>query len=276
MMIYREYALSYGKEVKFSDDFAVAGGLSLKYLQGYGIIDIEVKDGVLTSYGALSPAFPVDYGSAALTNPSADTSGKLTPVGKGMGMDLGFNVYYKEKIKLGFAFTNIGSITWDGNVYTAQDTTLYDITSGGFSNYNIFSQASQVAGDDGLFKWEGKSKLKTKLPTMFRMGISQQFEDKAEIGFDMILPLNDQPGTIKKAYWAIGADFKPFKFLRLSSGVAYGGNYDTRVNIPVGITFIVGEQATWEIGFASRDAVTYFRQKGPALSFAFGFLRFRA
>lgn len=275
MMVYREYAINYGKEIKLNDYFAIAGGLGVKYIQGFGIMDIEVKDGVMTSYGAFSPAFDIDFGSATKSNPSADTTGGYKPVGHGLGIDIGFNVYYKEKIKLGFAFTNIGSVTWKGNVYTAQDTTLSNMESGGFSNYNIFSEADEIASDEGLFKWQGKQKLVTKLPTTFRMGISHQLEDKGEVGIDIIVPMNKQPGSIQKPYWAIGGDFKVFRFLRLSSGIAYGGNFDKRVNIPLGITLVLGEQAAWEIGFASRDAITYFRQKGPALSFAFGFLRFR-
>jgi hypothetical protein len=276
MMYYREYALSYGKEITLNDMFAVAGGLSLKYLQGYGVMDIQAKDGKLTAYSSFSPAFGFDFGNAAKTNPSADTSGSYKSVGNGFGTDLGFNVTFKEKIKLGIAVTNIGSISWKGNIYTAQDTLLYDFESEGFEGYNLFSEAGQIAADDGLFKWKGNSKLVTKLPTTLRIGASHKLEDKAEIGIDMIFPLNDQPGTLKKPYWALGGDIKVLKFLRLSSGIAYGGNYDKRVNIPVGITFVIGEQASWEIGFASRDAITYFREKGPALSFAFGFLRFRA
>lgn len=275
MLLYREYALNYGKELKITDNFSIAGGAGIKYLQGYGVMDIQVKDGKMTSFGAFSPAFGVDFGNASMTNPSADTSNGYRSVGSGLGMDLGFNIYYKEKIKLGFAFTNIGSITWKGNVYTAQDTVLYDMESEGFDGYNVFQQAGDIASDEGLFKWQGAEKLKTRLPTTFRIGISHQLEDKGEVGIDVIIPLNDQPGTIQKPYWAIGGDFRIFRFLRLSSGLAYGGNFDKRLNIPLGVTFVIGEQASWEIGFASRDAITYFRQEGPAISFAFGFLRFR-
>lgn len=276
IMYYREYALSYGKEFQINDLFAVAGGLSLKYLQGYGVMDIQAKDGKLTAYSSFSPFFKFDFGNAAKTNPSVDTSGSYKSIGSGLGTDLGLNITYKEKVKLGIALTNVGSITWKGNVYTAQDTALSTFANEGFEGYDIFAEAGEIAGDDGLFKWEGGSKLVSKLPTTLRIGASHKMEDKAEIGFDMIFPLNDQPGTIKKPYWAIGGDLKVLKFLRLSTGLAYGGNYDKRVNIPLGITFVIGEQASWEIGFASRDAITYFREKGPALSFAFGFLRFRA
>jgi hypothetical protein len=275
MMTYREYSLSYGKEFVISDLFAVAGGIGLKYLQGYGIMDIEAKDGKLTAYGAFSPAFQIDFGSATQNNPSADTTGGYKSVGRGFGMDLGFNIYFKEKIKFGVAVTNIGSINWFGNVYTANDTTLFSTKSEEFNNYNIFAEAQKLSSDDGIFKWEGQKSLKTKLPTLLRIGASHQFEDKGEVGFDLVIPVNDQPGTLQKPYWAVGGDFKVFKFLRLSTGFAKGGNYDKRMTVPVGITFVVGEYGTWEVGFASRDAVTYFRQKGPALSLAFGFLRFR-
>jgi hypothetical protein len=275
-LYYREYSLSYGKEFKINDFFALAGGVSVKYLQGYAMMNIDFTKNTLTSVGAFSPFLGVDFGSATKTNPSADTTDRYKPVGNGIGADFGFNLYYKEKIKVGVALTNLGSISWDGNVYSIQDTTLYNMKSNGFDSYNIIHESDKIISSQGFFKWEGKHKVKTTLPTLLRLGASQQFEDKAEIGVDFVIPMNKQPGQLYKPYWALGGDFKVLKFLRLSAGVAHGGNYSTRVNIPVGVTFIVGEHGTWEFGFSSRDAVTYFREKGPALSFAFGFLRFRA
>ncbi|HXA01022.1 MAG TPA: hypothetical protein VNW99_03485, partial [Cytophagaceae bacterium] len=80
---------------------------------------------------------------------------------------------------------------------------------------------------------------------------------------------------LQSMIWSVGGDFKPFRWLKLSGGMTHGGNYGSRLNIPLGLTFIAGENGTWEVGFASRDAVTWFRNNGPALSFAMGFLRFR-
>jgi hypothetical protein len=278
MLYYREYNLSYGKEFKMNDLVAVSGGIGVKYLQGFGMINATSDGNTLTAYGAFSPQLGINFGAAALTNPSADTTGSgFIPkaAGSGIGLDLGLNLVIMENLKIGVAVTNIGSITYDVNVYSMKNDTLARIDNQGFESYNIFAQFSTLAADNGLFKWEGKQKIKVNLPTMVRAGASLKVGQKAEVGVDFVIPANDTPGNFENLVWSVGGDFRPMRWLRFSGGMMHGGNYSSRVNIPLGVTFIAGENGTWEAGVASRDAVTWFRDNGPALSFALGFLRFR-
>jgi hypothetical protein len=278
MVWYREYNLSYGKEFKINDDIAISGGVGLKYLQGFAMMNASSDGTSLMATGAFSPNLHINFGNAAATNPSSDTVSKglmPKPAGTGFGADLGLNIVIKEKLKIGVAVTNIGSITYDVNVYSMKNDTIAKIDNAGFQNYNIFTQFSNFTSNSGLFKWEGKKNVKVNLPTMFRAGASLKFGDKAEVGVDFIIPATTTPGNLQTMIWSMGGDFKPMRWLKLSGGMTHGGNYGSRVNIPLGLTIIVGENGTWELGVASRDAVTWFRNNGPALSIAMGFLRFR-
>jgi hypothetical protein len=238
-------------------------------------MDIESKDGNFSAYSALSPAFDINYGAAALSNPSTVTqSGNLpNSVGKGMGYDFGVSVEINEKLKIGASITDIGSITWDGNVYKADDDTLFSLKTAGFNSYNLFNEADNFVGDNGIFNWSGVTSVKTNLPTKMRLGASYELiEDKLNMGVDIVSPMNQVSGNFEKMLIAYGVDFKILKWATISTGFYSGGNYG--FNIPVGLT-VNTPSGSWEAGIASRDAVTFFTNNNPTLSLAFGFLRFR-
>jgi hypothetical protein len=273
----REYGFSYGvKLLETEDVFALYAGAGIKFVQGIGLVSVDVNGGNLEAFSALSPRFDIDYGSAALSNPSAiakETTGLPSPVGKGWGFDFGFNMTIKNKLKIGAAITNIGSVTWDGNVYTATDTLIYDSQNGGIDSYNIFGEVDDIIGDNGLFKWGGVAEKEVSLPTTARVGASLVIGEKLEVGMDVILPIGDEvPGSYEKAVIGFGGDFSPIPQIQLSGGFLTGGNYDFQ--IPVGVTFILGD-GTWEAGIASRDMITFFAKNGPTISLSTGFMRFR-
>ncbi len=281
----REYNLSYGRKIIGKDEvFEVFGGIGLKYIQGFAMMDVRAENNQLSAFAAVTPAFEIDFGNAAAMNPSTVTqNGSLpNPVGQGFGADLGLNFLIKKRLKIGFAVTNIGSMKWTGNIYSMQDTLVYNTESGGLNNYNVLGTVSKLSGEDGLFKWDGKKELVQKLPTLFRSGASFQLGDIAQIGIDVMIPMESEaPTSLEHAVFGIGGDIKPIPWLRLSAGMVTGGNVDYsvavgkyQVSVPVGLTFIAGK-GTWEGGVASRDAVTFFTQNGPTLSLSTGFLRFR-
>ncbi len=272
----REYNLSYGRKIFSVNDIEVYGGLGLKYVQGNARIRIEVKDGDLLAYSATTPKIDIDYGDAANKNPSTVQEGSgILPktVGNGWGLDLGASAVYDEKIKLGFAVNDIGSITWDGNVYELRNVDLVSLNNSGFDSYNIFAEVQDFTSDSGLFRWKGTEERETSLPTNMRVGASYEIiKEFLQVGTDVVIPFNKVPGNYERAIWAFGGDVRPIPWLKISTGLVTGGNYTT--NIPVGIQFILGG-GTYEFGIASRDAITFFRDQGPTLSLSTGFLRFR-
>ena len=91
-----------------------------------------------------------------------------------------------------------------------------------------------------------------------------------EVGADLILPMNAAPGCAEKARFGLGTRYNAVGRLNISTGLTTGGNY--RLNIPFGIS--VGILKSWEIGIATHDISSLFRQENPNVSIAFGFLRF--
>lgn len=273
---YREYNLSYGRKIFEKDSMiAVYGGVGVKYLQGLGVLDIQSENGVLTAYSALSPRFDIDYGNAAAGNPSSlqqQTSGLPQAVGSGIGYDFGLNVVLFDKLKIGASYINGGSITYDGNVYSVKDTILYDTESEGLNNYNFFKSISEFTGEDGLLQWQGEQERTVKLPSVMRFGASVVIGKIAQLGFDLVMPGNEAPGSLEKAMIGFGGDVSPLPWLKLQAGFVTGGNYDTQ--IPVGV-LITPPSGSYEIGIASRDAITFFAKNGPTLSLSTGFMRFR-
>ena len=275
----REYNLSYGRKLFEKDSvFAIYAGVGLKYFQGMAYVDVTSNgDGQMQAFSSMSPAFGIDYGAAQANNPSADTvsNGIIPkPVGQGYGVDFGLNVLLFNKLKIGFAVNNIGSMTWDGNVYTVKDTLVFDTQSAGLESYDLASQFGDIVGENGLFEYNGLESRTVKLPTVVRFGASMEFSKKIEIGFDMILPTTSVPGPgdIGNAIIGVGGDVQPIPWLRLSAGVMTGGYYD--FSVPLGLTLVLGK-GSFEAGIASRDAITFFTQNGPTLSLSTGFMRFR-
>ena len=193
-------------------------------------------------------------------------------VGQGWGFDLGASALFFNKLKVGLAVTNIGSITWDGNLYQVNDTLFTQTSNGGLDNYNVSNTVNNLSGEQGLLSWSGAQSRTVSLPTTIRLGASMRFGKRAELGLDIIMPGNDEPGNMEKAIIGFGGDLKVLPFLKIQAGYLTGGNYGNQV--PVGL-LITPPSGRFEAGIASRDAVTFFTQNGPTLSLSFGFMRFR-
>lgn len=268
----REYNLSYGRKIFGDSLFALFGGIGLKYVQGTGYLDIHSENNVLTATSSLSPSFNVSYGNAVTTAKTITGSGfPPKSVGNGYGFDFGLNCIIKNKLKFGASLINIGSLTWTGNVYSIKDTILTNTFSAGMNNYNIPGNLKDIMGQNGFMKLIGTKEIKTQLPGMFRFGGSLMIKKLAEIGFDIILPMNTVAGNFNKPVIGFGGDIMPIRWIKLQAGFVVGGNYD--FSIPLGIIFIT-KGGRYEAGIASRDAVT-FTQNGPTISFSTGFMRFR-
>ncbi|MFN6379151.1 MAG: DUF5723 family protein [Flavobacteriales bacterium] len=269
----REFNLSYGKLLLSTEDFKIFGGVGLKLLVGQGYMEIQNDNGKAEGFSSLSPIFDIDYSEISENNPSAlPDDKKLKPVGLGYGFDLGATVVVKDKLYFSAAVTDIGSMTWDGNVYSLKDVVLSNYISSGIENLQLTEQLEALNGGDGLVEWEGEGSITTKLPAMMRGGVSFIFNNKFKAGVDIVNSLNNEVGSLEKANIAFGGEFSPLKWLHFSAGYMTGGNYVRK--IPAGIRFTPGN-GKYEIGFASRDLITFFTDNQPTVSLAMGFLRFR-
>lgn len=270
---YMEYSVGYGRHVYENEDISVYAGVGVKYLQGLYVMNLTIEDNeVKEAYTASTPSLGIDYGSGALTNPSAVEGSGFQPVGDGFGFDLGVAIELNDQFRVSASVTDIGSITFDGNVYHSSDTLIHDIESIGIESYNIFAEFDVFAGKDGVFDWVGEEERKVTLPTQARLGIAYFHNEKVRFGLDMAVPLNEQPGNLDRFAFAMGGEYLATEVIRISAGIGAGDNYNFRV--PFGLNFVTGG-GTWEFGVSTRDITYFFKQDKPNLSLAAGFLRFR-
>jgi hypothetical protein len=271
---YREFSLGWGKKLFSTENIEVHGGLGVKFIVGQGMLELNGEGGQATAFSAMSPIFNIDYGSIADENPSAldSTSRKLKPVGYGYGVDLGGTIVYKEKFLFNVALNDIGQITWDGNLYKLKDVSITNFKNPGLESVDFLSQIDQLNGGDGLLEWQGEQKRVTKLPSTMRIGFGFDNRKSLRVGADVIMPMSDNLGNLETAAISVGGEYSPMPWVHLQIGYTQGGNYG--IKIPVGVYFTIG-QGTYEIGAASRDLVTFFRDNEPTISMTTGFLRFR-
>ncbi len=266
---YREIGLSYGIEVFHNDDVGIYVGATGKYLMGYTYLDAFVEGGSLQARSSISPILGVTYGKA--TTPSYIPGNEFVPVGTGWGMDVGVTVRY-QKFSLGMSVVDIGQIQWDGNVFVAKDTILNGMSSTGFDSYNIFEEAPKITGEGNYFKWEGLNASASSLPSRFRVGGSWEMSSKWRFGADAIFPFNSAAGALGEPLISAGADWRPLVWLRVGAGIAGGG--EMGFTMPIAATFSLFD-GVWELGFQSRDLVTYLTEDSPVMSLVIGVARIR-
>ena len=274
----REFHLGYGRRVlNLNDKLELFAGVGVKYIQGIAFFDLESKDGELNMVSALSSGFDLDYGIAALSNPSAlAQSGQdffKSSVGNGWGFDIGAHALFFKTIRIAASVTDIGSMTYTGNVYEAKDTLVLNISSSGLSNIDITNSVPNLLEDTGLLTLKGKESFTVALPATLRFGGSIEMGKIAHIGIDLVTPINSVPGSFNGFSWGVGGDVKLFKgVLVLMTGVTGGAGRS--LQMPVGINIVLKE-GSYEFGIASRDAVTFFTDNAPSISAAMGFARVR-
>lgn len=270
----REFNLAYGNRILKVDAFEIYGGVGLKYILGYAAIDIESKNGKFTdSYASFSPGLGIKIGDGSANN--TEISGNfLTPTGRGFGVDLGLSFKYYG-FTAGVSVVNLGSMTWNGNMYQPIDGPLSSITGAGLQNYNLLNQVDQFTSDQGPIKWRPAEARTVSLPGSFRAGLNYNLKEKLNIGADIIIPLNKVAGSLQSNLYAAGLDYKVVKWFRVSAGFSTGGNLTGKFNVPFGILFIVGMNGLYEFGISTRDITSFFIPTSPNVSLTSGFLRFR-
>ena len=271
---YREYNFGFGRTIIDNDLLTLYGGIGIKYLEGYGSLQYLQKGLIVDAYSSLGPEFNIDYGASS---PSQIPGKKYQKVGQGWGFDIGFTLKLLKKLKVAVALDDIGSIKWNGNVYEANNVTVWKITTPGISNYNIFTN-TQLINTDGLPKetntWTGLTSKTVSLPMTFRGGASFQPIPQIEVGVDAVVPLNTKvPGSYDKEVIGLGGRIDPIKWVQLSVGMVTGA--DVGISVPLGITFYPVRNAVvaWQIGLAIPDVMTLLKNKDIMTGITFGFLK---
>ncbi|TDN40489.1 hypothetical protein E4631_10800 [Hymenobacter sp. UV11] len=269
-----EFNIGYGVEVlDVPGVLTVTAGAGYRYLQGVGIADVRSSGGSLSAYSSLSPIFSINYGTlAGNSNFNYQNGSGLQPVGHGNGFDLGLAAEVGKVVRLGVSVTDLGSMTWTGNVLTATDQNLAYPQYSGLTTYNVVQNVVNQFGDAGqtLLTYQTAQERRADLPTKLRLGGGVRISELFEAGLDVTVPLNQVAGNLPTPFVGAGLDFKPVRWVRLSTGVSGGAGYN--VSLPLGITFVT---PVWEAGLSTRSVLGYFSENNPYASVALGFLRFR-
>ena len=270
-----EYNVAYGVQVFENTGFKLSAGLGYRYIQGIGISDIRISGGTVDAYNALSPLFNVNYGNLANgSNPNFnyETGSGLHPVGRGNGFDFGLAAEVGKIIRVGASVTDIGSMTWTGNVLQGKDQPLRQVNGAGVDTYNIFKElGNQFSNADAtLFTYEPAKERTAALPAKLRLGGGVKVGKFFETGLDVTLPLNKVAGNITAPFVGLGLDYKPLNWVKLSTGFTGGAGYGK--SLPLGLTLVT---PVWEAGISTRDVVGLFSETSPYSSVAFGVLRFK-
>jgi hypothetical protein len=265
----REFALSYGIQVFHDSSTSIYVGLTPKFLQSYAYLEARVAEGALLAQSALSPYFAINYGKA--TTPSAIMGTALVPIGEGYGLDAGVTVKYQDWTFSG-SIIDIGSITYNGNVFAAGDTVLNGLGSEGFDSYNLFEEAPKITGEGQYFRWEGLMSAQSELPMRLRFGTSWQQSKRWSYGLDCLIALNSVAGSLQQTLISGGVDYRPKDWLNVGMGLAHGASMG--VTVPTSVMFSI-LNGRWQIGLSTLDIASIFSDTNPVVSAIFGVARIR-
>ncbi|HET9505151.1 MAG TPA: DUF5723 family protein, partial [Hymenobacter sp.] len=276
LAVTNEYNVAYGVQVlSVPGVVRLTAGVGYRYIQGLGVADARFGGGSgFTAYTALSPVFGFSYSPSLQSNPNFNyqNNGDLQPVGTGNGFDLGVAAELGKVVRVSASVTELGSMNWKGNVLTVNDQQLRYPQYDGTQDYNVVQGLIDQFADDNksLFTYQPAREYKASLPAKLRLGGGVRLSEYFEAGLDVTVPLNKVAGNLTSTFVGAGLDFKPVRWLRLSSGVSGGAGY--RASLPVGFTLVT---PVWEAGFSTRDITGYFSEKTPYVSAALGVLRFK-
>lgn len=268
----RNFNISYGRKIIETENVSLYGGVGINFLQGNAITDINYLDNTASGFAAFSSVFDIDY--ADITNPSLDLKGDLTPVGNGFAMDFGVTLSIRNRIYVGLSATNLGSMSWKGNLVSLNDGILDSVVNFfGVNSADIYSDLPNLLNAGGLFNWSPATTIKQTLPAQLRIGGAIAIVDNVELAVDLVQPLNSNPGSIQTTLLAGLVSFTPADWIKLTSGFAGGGI--ANLDIPFGVSFSFTPEQAWQLSVGTRDIVSFFKQDTPTLSLSVSLLRFR-
>ncbi|MDW8271453.1 MAG: DUF5723 family protein [Bacteroidota bacterium] len=265
----RDYALGYGLQLYDGRSMQFYAGLTLRYIEGYIMLDGRIDNRVMTARSAISPFFDVNYGKA--TTPSLRQGSGLIPVGRGYGVDGGVTVVFQQRWRAAIAVLDMGSVLWDGNVFAALDTVLNGMITTGFSSFDLFAEAQNITGEGGYFKWTGLPSVRTLLPMRLRLGLSHSIGVERDIGVEATIPLRPSAPAAPPLTLSIGTRYSISDIVLISGGIRFGTLTIWSVPISVQITLWNGR---WEIGLSFQDIASLLIPKHPTLSLSLALLRF--
>jgi hypothetical protein len=261
------FNFGYGLKLFGSDETISAyAGIGFKYILGYAYLDMHSDGSTITGTSALGLDI-LDL-EAGVTNPI--TTSAAQPVGTGTGWDFGFSLKVRDGLTASASIIDVGKMKYTANVLQINDFVLDTVSFSGVTSTDPIEIISDMLNEEELIQYSGLSEFEVNLPTKLRLGASVKLSESLNVGLDAVFPMNEVAGAFETPVIGMGAQLRILKVVNLSAGISAGGGY--AYNIPAGIGF---DFKFWELGFATRDALTWFGETSPNVSFAMGVLRFK-
>ena len=254
----REYALSFATSLRPPPFLlTLQGGISLKYVQGLAYYELNRMNSSLVTGndGILHGKIDVEATSASvdgLTGGGGTFSYFPAPAGTGWGLDIGARGGITDYMTVGLAVTDIGAIHWGRNVIVARTDSSFTIDDPlNADQRNAVERASRGTNGPG-------SPFTTSLPTTLRMGVAVEMTKlpffkkmlfgEMTLAADYNQGFDDVPGSTTRGRVSLGAEYRPFTFLPLRAGVAFGG--EDRFNLAFGLGF---HSSVFDLDLASEN-----------------------
>lgn len=197
---YAELAASYAKTLFATDGIRVAGGLTLKYLRGYSAgtfvnrgLDYQLEAG--TGFNS-QPALVVSQVNADLAYTTflqnrrlrARTLLSRNAPGNGLGADVGLSVMVQpvdseSSFQLGLALTDLGGLTYTGEVYDVNKRNVrFENSDFNTTNAGSFEQVATVIRNRlGILEDAAPSSFQAGLPTSLNISADYQLNPRMGI-----------------------------------------------------------------------------------------------
>jgi len=279
---YREYNLSYGRELPFNLKFLkdLYAGIGVKFIHGFGISKSIRQNSSFGNYPDLiNPTqytlmgnidFLTTHAGVDFMNDNSDEKVNPfpAPVGKGVGFDIGLSGELLNGIRAALSVTDIGKITWNKNVIESYNSGSITIT-GAYDSLEDTLE-NMIKG-----KTRPGEAFDTNLPTALRIGFETEaikipglnfLPDRFVIAFDYLQGFNGSLGNTTKPRFSLGTEYYVFPVLPLRTGLAFGGGDKVRWAFGFGLDFY-----NFSLDFASENfGMVFIPNTFQTISFCLG------
>jgi hypothetical protein len=197
---------------KFFKEFGI--GLNANYYMGVAVVEVTQAEGsLITTEEAIVSTM--------------DVVSRTGQGGSGFGFDLGAAGKINDDWTVSMVLKNMfAGITWTQNL--EQNRTTFTVDSITIDNFGeLDSAVTTTTTSIGEFR--------TTLPLVFHFGIAYDVRENLKVALDVEQAFGNNLGYSDKAQIAIGAEYKPTRFVPLRMGMTIGGKYKYMFGLGLGI-----------------------------------------
>jgi hypothetical protein len=268
----REFSLTYSRLLYKNKEMKIAGGINLKYLNGYAFGKIDKFNSTFSTYDTALIS-KINMHSMLSYSDFLAGKGKYSILGNtagyGFALDLGFAFLIEEAYAFGLSMTNLGYLEWKKNVQEINIDTIAVITD--------VTNKDQTAELKNLID-NHKSNVnfgRLSLPFGFHLGMAISIHNLKSFKRNTLIPIiltSDfhcmvYPDLSWKTYalYSLGIEVKPISWLPLRTGFSIG-------SFPFALSFGFGVNTNnfeFDIGIGN---IMFFTKNAKKISFGLGTL----